>query len=94
MNEFYCSARGASAEEWLDEPKSRRMKLPYPPVKILFPSAKTVRESVLNEQVSRRVESTVNGDVDVRSLGWRHDVLPESPVARREVPARAILRFE
>ncbi|OBZ74283.1 putative tyrosyl-DNA phosphodiesterase [Grifola frondosa] len=49
MNEFHCSARGDSAESWLDAPKSRRMKLPFPPVKILFPTAATVRESVLGE---------------------------------------------
>lgn len=50
-NEFYCSARGDSAEEWLDQPKTRRAKLPYPPIKILYPSAKTVKESVLGERV-------------------------------------------
>ncbi|KAK7684382.1 hypothetical protein QCA50_012329 [Cerrena zonata] len=50
MNEFYCSTRGDSAEEWLDQPKTRRSKLPYPPIKILFPSAKTVKESVLGER--------------------------------------------
>ncbi|CAL1698599.1 unnamed protein product [Somion occarium] len=50
VNEFYCSARGDSAEEWLDQPKSRRTKLPYPPIKILFPSDKTVKESALGEQ--------------------------------------------
>ncbi|EPQ56055.1 phospholipase D/nuclease [Gloeophyllum trabeum ATCC 11539] len=49
MNEFHCSARGDSAEEWLDQPKSRRAKLPWPPVKILFPSLQTVRQSVLGE---------------------------------------------
>ncbi|THH28564.1 hypothetical protein EUX98_g5632 [Antrodiella citrinella] len=48
-NEFYCSAQGESAETWLDQPRSRRMKLPYPPLRILFPSRKTVRESALGE---------------------------------------------
>ncbi|KAG2102625.1 tyrosyl-DNA phosphodiesterase-domain-containing protein [Suillus cothurnatus] len=51
INEFYWSARGESAEDWLDEPKSRRAKLPWPPVKIVFPSLKTVCESVLGEQM-------------------------------------------
>ena len=51
LNEFYCSARGESAQTWLDKPKSRRSKLPFPPVKILFPTAQYVRESVLGEQV-------------------------------------------
>ncbi|KAL6303385.1 phospholipase D/nuclease [Sparassis latifolia] len=49
MNEFYHSARGQSAQGWLDTPRSRRTKLPYPPVKILFPTALTVRESALGE---------------------------------------------
>ncbi|KAF8128029.1 hypothetical protein EV363DRAFT_452845 [Boletus edulis] len=49
LNEFHWSARGESAEDWLDEPKSRRSKLPWPPVKIIFPSLKTVRASVLGE---------------------------------------------
>ncbi|KAI0076842.1 phospholipase D/nuclease [Panus rudis PR-1116 ss-1] len=50
MNEFYHSARGESAEDWLDQPKNRRSKLPYPPVKIIFPTLKTVQESVLGEE--------------------------------------------
>ena len=49
LNEFYCSARGESAQTWLDAPKSRRQKLPLPPIKILFPTAQYVRESVLGE---------------------------------------------
>ena len=50
LNEFYCSARGESAQTWLDKPKSRRSKLPFPPIKILFPTAQYVRGSVLGEQ--------------------------------------------
>ncbi|KAG0694966.1 tyrosyl-DNA phosphodiesterase-domain-containing protein [Suillus ampliporus] len=49
INEFYWSARGESAEDWLDEPKTKRAKLPLPPVKVVFPSLKTVRDSVLDE---------------------------------------------
>ncbi|KAF8547998.1 phospholipase D/nuclease [Imleria badia] len=49
LNEFHWSARGESAEDWLDEPKTRRSKLPWPPVKIVFPSLKTVRASILGE---------------------------------------------
>lgn len=49
LNEFHYSARGESAEDWLDEPKARRAKLPWPPVKILFPSLRTVRQTVLGE---------------------------------------------
>ncbi|KAF8182897.1 tyrosyl-DNA phosphodiesterase-domain-containing protein [Pholiota molesta] len=37
MNEFHWSARGESAESWLDHPKRSREKQPYPPVKIIFP---------------------------------------------------------
>ncbi|KAG2134937.1 tyrosyl-DNA phosphodiesterase I [Suillus cothurnatus] len=43
-------SRGESAEDWLDEPKSRRAKLSWPSVKIVFPSLKTVRDSILGEQ--------------------------------------------
>ncbi|KAG2102622.1 hypothetical protein BD769DRAFT_1676561 [Suillus cothurnatus] len=50
INEFYWSARGESAEDWLDELQSRRAKLSWPPVKIVFPSLKTVRDSVPGEQ--------------------------------------------
>ncbi|RPD63488.1 phospholipase D/nuclease [Lentinus tigrinus ALCF2SS1-6] len=49
LNEFYCSARGVSAQTWLDEKKARRAKLPFPPIRILFPTARYVRESVLGE---------------------------------------------
>ncbi|KAF8626688.1 hypothetical protein AX15_004772 [Amanita polypyramis BW_CC] len=49
MNEFHWSARGETAEDWLDEPKKRREKLPYPPIKIVFPTKKIVQESALGE---------------------------------------------
>ncbi|KIK61610.1 hypothetical protein GYMLUDRAFT_42622 [Collybiopsis luxurians FD-317 M1] len=50
MNEFYHSARGESAEDWLDKPKSRRAKLPYPPnLRVVFPSFATVRRSQYGE---------------------------------------------
>jgi tyrosyl-DNA phosphodiesterase-1 len=51
MNEFHWSARGESAEDWLDVRRAHREKLPYPPVKIIFPSLKTVRATVLGEPV-------------------------------------------
>lgn len=51
LNEFHWSARGESAEDWLDIKKAHRGKEPYPPVKILFPTLKTVRASVLGEPV-------------------------------------------
>ncbi|KAF9449699.1 phospholipase D/nuclease [Macrolepiota fuliginosa MF-IS2] len=49
MNEFHWSARGESAEDWLDEPKRRREKLPFPPVKVVFPTKRTVQASALGE---------------------------------------------
>lgn len=53
MNEFHWSARGESAEDWLDIKKAHREKAPYPPIKIIFPSNKTVKNSVLGEPVRR-----------------------------------------
>ncbi|KXN83273.1 Tyrosyl-DNA phosphodiesterase 1, partial [Leucoagaricus sp. SymC.cos] len=49
LNEFHWSAKGESAEDWLDEPKRRRERLEFPPVKIIFPTKKTVQESALGE---------------------------------------------
>ncbi|KAI0350558.1 phospholipase D/nuclease [Trametes cingulata] len=49
MNEFYRSARGESTERWLQLKKAQRAKAPYPPIKILFPTAQYVRESRLGE---------------------------------------------
>ena len=51
LNEFHWSARGESAEDWLDKPKKSREKLPYPPIKIVFPTKATVQESALGEMV-------------------------------------------
>ncbi|KAE9399899.1 phospholipase D/nuclease [Gymnopus androsaceus JB14] len=50
MNEFYHSAKGESAQDWLDKPKSRREKLPYPEMKVLFPTLATVRSSQHEER--------------------------------------------
>jgi len=63
MNEFHWSARGESAESWLDDPKSRRMKLPWPSIKIIFPSLKTVKESVLGELVTNALAIRLVDDV-------------------------------
>ncbi|KAG6892081.1 hypothetical protein C0992_001982 [Termitomyces sp. T32_za158] len=51
FNEFHWSARGESAEDWLDEPKKKREKLPYPPISIVFPTKATVQKTALGEQV-------------------------------------------
>ncbi|KAF4611889.1 hypothetical protein D9613_003755 [Agrocybe pediades] len=50
LNEFHYSARGESAEDWLDGPKKAREKLPLPSVKIVFPTKATVQKSALGEQ--------------------------------------------
>lgn len=50
FNEIYWSARGESAEDWLDEPKKRRERLPYPPIKVVFPSKSIVQQSRLGEE--------------------------------------------
>jgi tyrosyl-DNA phosphodiesterase-1 len=59
LNEFYWSTRGESAEEWLDEPKTRREKLPYPPVRVVFPTKKIVQASALGEPVSFNLFTSV-----------------------------------
>ena len=51
MNEFHCSSRGESAKNWLDNSKASRAKLPWPPVKIIFPSLQTVKNTVLGVPV-------------------------------------------
>lgn len=54
LKEFYHSASGASAQDWIGKPK-KADRLPWPGkagVKILFPSLGTVRESRLGEAVS------------------------------------------
>ncbi|KAF9491900.1 phospholipase D/nuclease [Pleurotus eryngii] len=50
MNEFYLSATGQSTEKWLDQTKRKREALSYPPIKIIFPSLKTVRATVMGER--------------------------------------------
>ncbi|KAF9529923.1 tyrosyl-DNA phosphodiesterase-domain-containing protein [Crepidotus variabilis] len=49
LNEFHWSARGESAEDWLDKARKFREKLPYPSVKIVFPSKATVQNSAAGE---------------------------------------------
>ena len=55
LNEFHWSARGESAEDWLDEPKKSREKLPFPSVKIVFPTRATVQASAAGEQVRHQL---------------------------------------
>ena len=51
FNEFHFSARGESAEDWLDRPRKAREKLPYPPVKVIYPTKTTVQNSTPGERV-------------------------------------------
>ncbi|KAI6160265.1 hypothetical protein EDD17DRAFT_1834005 [Pisolithus thermaeus] len=60
LNEFYYSARGESAEDWLCEAQERRANLPWPPIKILFPSIRTVKEAVLGELAGLVLSSRAN----------------------------------
>ncbi|CAE6429711.1 unnamed protein product [Rhizoctonia solani] len=47
-NEFMSSAKGISPDTYLDITKARRSKAPHPPgLKIIFPSLRTVDESIL-----------------------------------------------
>ncbi|PVG00678.1 phospholipase D/nuclease [Serendipita vermifera] len=47
LQEMYSTFSGISPEKWLDKSKASRAKLPTPPIRILFPSLQTVRDSVL-----------------------------------------------
>ncbi|KAI0686935.1 tyrosyl-DNA phosphodiesterase-domain-containing protein [Cytidiella melzeri] len=48
-NEFYTAAQGETVGKWLAKTRAQRSKLAYPPIKILFPTSRTVRDSVLGE---------------------------------------------
>ncbi|KAL0058705.1 hypothetical protein AAF712_014616 [Marasmius tenuissimus] len=51
LNEWFWSARGESPQDWLDEPRRKREKLPYPSgLQILFPSKETVHSSQYGER--------------------------------------------
>ena len=76
LNEFHWSARGESAEDWLDEPRKHRERLPYPPIKLIFPTKKTVQQSKLGEQVGP-YRSAIRLDTDGRNptVGGRYHIL-------------------
>lgn len=57
MNEFFCSARGESATTWLDKTKYKRSKLPWPAVKLAYPSHQTVMDSVSGFRVNALLSS-------------------------------------
>jgi len=68
MNEFYASARGNSGRDLLDKTKKAKEKLPYPPIKVLFPTLKTVQASANGELVCpfRHVSLPPNLSVDTQ----------------------------
>lgn len=47
LNEIYSSCAGISPEKWLHKSKQSRSNLPFPNIKILFPSLRTVQNSIL-----------------------------------------------
>ncbi|KIM27072.1 hypothetical protein M408DRAFT_330219 [Serendipita vermifera MAFF 305830] len=47
LQAFYSSCQGISPERYLDKSQAARARLPTPLIRILFPSLKTVKESVL-----------------------------------------------
>jgi tyrosyl-DNA phosphodiesterase 1 len=47
LNEFYSSCSGISPEKWIHKSKKSREGLPFPNIKILFPSLTTVENSIL-----------------------------------------------
>ncbi|KAJ8494567.1 hypothetical protein ONZ45_g13197 [Pleurotus djamor] len=49
MNEFFISAKGESAEGWLGQTKRKRETTPFPPIKVIFPSLRTVKASAMGE---------------------------------------------
>ncbi|KAI0310622.1 tyrosyl-DNA phosphodiesterase-domain-containing protein [Amylostereum chailletii] len=68
LNEFYTSATGESPEKWLDQPKSSLMKLPWPSIRILFPTAEWVRGSALGEKSG--------GMIFCRKIQWEDAKFP------------------
>lgn len=60
LNEFYWSACGGSAEDWLDIKKKERGEQELPPMKIVYPTDGTVVKSVLGPGVSYPVSSDSN----------------------------------
>jgi len=95
LNEFHWSARGKSAEDWLNEPKKRREKLLYPPVKIVFPTKKTVQESAAGELVSssRCILSEFFKFSFTLHLGWRYYFLSQETMDGKKLPKRQIFQF-
>ena len=67
--------------------------MPYPPIKILFPSKATVRGSVLGESVSDGVmlDDEFALLIGFGDIGRWYDVLSAQSVGRGQVPSRSVL---
>ena len=92
LNEFHLSARGESAEDWLDRPKKTREKLPYPPIRLIYPTKTTVQESALGERVYfvsffKKIMSFLMHEFPGR---W-NNVLSAKAVERQKFSSRPIL---
>lgn len=89
LKEFYHSASGASAQEWIGKTK-RADRLPWPGkecIKILFPTLRTVRESRLGEAVSLPFSLPGVHCLSQCPLpGWRNNVLQEGRLGIGRIP--------
>jgi len=97
LKEFYHSASGASAQDWIGKTK-KADKLPWPGrgcVKILFPTLRTVRESRLGEAVSLSPSfSSVLQPSPCLSPGRGDDVFQEIGLGVERVSEGTLSRLE
>jgi len=71
LNEFYYSTQGISPERWLAIPKTKRSKMDFPPIKVLFPSLDTVERSVMGKPVGHILDKrqAINSDDILQGAG-------------------------
>ena len=97
LKEFYHSASGASAQDWIGKPK-KADRLPWPEkrgIKILFPTLRTVRESRLGEAVSLSHSLLDDFYLDRRTLsGRRNNVFQENRLVIWRFPNGAFPRLK
>ena len=93
LKEFYHSASGASAQEWIGKTK-KADRLAWPGkrgIKILFPTLRTVRESKLGEAVSLPLSLSGACCLSRYSLPERrNNVLQEGRLGVRRIPERSL----
>ena len=68
LNEIYSSCAGISPEKWIHRSKKSRESLPFPNIKILFPSLRTVENSILG--------TDGGGTMFCREENWRRPNFP------------------